>query len=209
LTRSLIDESPEAIDAIASADVVLGCTDDQIGRELLQNAVYYYMQALIDVGLGGDLDEDGEGNPYLRYHFGRVSTILPESGECLFCQDVISELWIRTEHELRANPDMSDDEIKTKYLEKSGENAPGVGPFTSATADYGLAGLFDLLRPFRVFPDELRRDQYFIDFVYMTLSSREYKNNGECPYCGKHTLIAKKESYRLNRPILGKPNVID
>jgi len=203
---ALVDQSPEAVDALASADIVLGCTDDQIGRELLQSAVYYYMQPLIDVGLGGDLDEDADGHPYLRYHFGRVSTIMPEYGECLFCQDVISDIWIRTELELRNNPDISDEELKAKYLQRSGESAPGVGPFTSATADYGIAGLFDLVRPYRVFPDDIRRDQIFIDFVYMTLSSREQKHNKECPYCGTRSLLAKKEKYRLNRPSLGKPN---
>ncbi|VAW75797.1 Sulfur carrier protein adenylyltransferase ThiF [hydrothermal vent metagenome] len=203
---ALIDKSPEAVDALASADIVFGCTDDQIGRELLLNAVYYYAQPLIDVGLGGDLDEDKDGNPYLRYHFGRVSTILPEYGECLFCQDVINETWIRTEFELRSNPNMSDEEIKAKYLQKSGENAPGVGPFTSATADYGVAGFYNLIRPYRVLPEELRNDQILIDFVYMSLSSREQKNNKECPYCGTHSLLVKKEKYRLNRPSLGKPN---
>lgn len=203
---ALVDESPEAVDAVASADIVIGCTDDQIGRELLLSAAYYYVQALIDVGLGGDLDEDDDGHPYLRYHFGRVSTILPEHGECLFCQDVIREIWIRTEHELRINPNMSDEEIKSKYLQKSGENAPGVGPFTSATADYGLAGLFDLLRPYRKLPDEMRSDQIYIDFVQMTLSSREKKNDEGCLYCGTHSLLAKKENYRLNRPLLGKPD---
>ena len=203
---ALIDEDPEAVDALASADIVLGCTDDQIGRELLLSAIYYYAQPLIDVGLGGDLDEDEDGHPYLRYHFGRVSTILPEYGECLFCQDVINETWIRTELELRINPNMDDEELKAKYLQKSGESAPGVGPFTSATADYGVAGLFDLLRPYRVFPEELRDDQILIDFVYMSLSSRERKHNNECPYCGTHSLLVKKEKYRLNRPSLGKPN---
>lgn len=205
--QSLIDEDPNALDALSSCDVIFGCTDDQLGREVFNTSLYVYAQVLIDIGLGGQIAEDKEGHPYLRYHHGRISTILPEHGECLICQGVIKDKWIRHQQALRNNPDMSAEEAKQRYLEGSGEQAPGVGPFTSATADNSVANLFNLLRPYREIAGHLRRDLYFIDFVRMEIWSKEFKNNSECPYCGAKDYLLLKEKYRLNRPMLGKPHV--
>jgi hypothetical protein len=205
--ESLIDQDPSALDALSSCDVVFGCTDDQIGREVLNTALYVYAQPYIDVGLGGQIAEDTDGHPYLRYHYGRVSTILPESGECLFCQDIIKDVWIRHQYALRQNPDLAAEEARERYLVGGGEQAPGVGPFTSAIADYGVATLFDLIKPFRKFPGELRDDYFTVDFVKMEFQSRGKKNDATCVYCGQKVYLVAQEKYRLNRPMLGKPNV--
>jgi len=205
--ESLIDEDATAVDALSSCDVIFGCTDDQIGRELLNTALYVYLHAYIDMGLGGLVVEDANRVPKLRYHFGRVSTILPEAGECLFCQDVIRDIWIRHQYALRENPRMSREEARERYLEGGGEQAPGVGPFTSAVADYSVATLFDLVMPFRKFPPSVRRDAFKIDFVKMELRSSQEKLDYECPYCGKHEYLLLHEKYRLNRPLLGRANV--
>jgi molybdopterin-synthase adenylyltransferase len=202
--ETLVDQDPSAIDALSSCDVIFGCTDDQIGREVLNTASYVYAQPYIDLGLGGRVDEDREGRPYLRYHHGRVSTILPEGGECLFCQGVIRDAIIRHEYALRANPRLTPDEARDRYLEGGGEQAPGVGPFTSAMADYGVATLFDLIRPFRHFPNELRWDAFSIDFVRMSFRSVQEKRDLDCPYCRKREFLLRREEYRLNRPMLGK-----
>lgn len=203
---ALVD-SPEGLDALATSDVVFGCTDDQIGREILNTTTYAYVQLYIDVGLGGQVAQNKLGQPYLRYHHGRVSTILPEAGECLFCQGVLTEQWIRRDYALRENPNLTEAEARERYLEGGGEQAPGVGPFTSAIADYGVASLYDLLSPFRKFPPELRWDAFSIDFVKMAFQSAAQKENAACPYCGSRELLNVPEKYRLNRPSLGKRNV--
>jgi hypothetical protein len=168
-----VDLDANALDALASCDIIIGCTDDYCGRAVLNTAVYAYAQLLIDVGLGGRVAEDRDGQPMLRYNFGRISTILPEAGQCLFCQDVLRDVWIRTQEARRENPDISDEELKERYLEDGAAAAPGVGPFTNATADFAVGTLFDLIKPFRKFPPELRRDMFFIDFVLMTFRSHE------------------------------------
>jgi molybdopterin-synthase adenylyltransferase len=201
-----VDLNPEAVDALASCDVLFGCTDDQIGREILNTCVYIYGQAYIDVGLGGQIAQDKQGRPYLRYHFGRVSTILPEGGECLFCQGVLKDVWIRHQYAIRQDPQMTASNARERYLEHGGEQAPGVGPFTSAVADYGVGTLFDLLRPFRKFRPELRADFFKIDFVQMELTSSQQKSDADCIYCGQRMYLLRAESYRLNRPALGKRN---
>lgn len=206
---SIVDvvDSTVAIDALSSCDAVIGCTDDQIGREIMNAALYVYAQPLIDVGLGGHVDSDSCCNAVLRNHFGRVSTILPEFGQCLCCQGVIREPWIRHQEALRNNPDLTEEEARERYLEGGGEEAPGVGPFTSAVADYGVATLFDLLRGFRKWPPTLRKDIFYLDFVLMELRSPEALQSSDCSYCGVRHYLLQPERYRLDRPALGQPDV--
>lgn len=201
--QSLVDQDPVAVDAISTCDLVFGCTDDQIGRELLSAASYAYAMPYIDMGLGGQISTDSAGEAILRYHYGRVSTILPEQGECLFCQGVINDQSIRREYALRDNPDLTEAEAVERYLEGGAEQAPGIGPFTSATADYAVASLFDLIRPFRRFPAELRRDSFKVDFVKMEIRSAAPRGNASCPYCGTRDYLLMSSKYRLNRPSLG------
>jgi len=42
-----VDTDPAAVDALASCDVLIGCTDDFAGRELMNVSLYAYAQALI------------------------------------------------------------------------------------------------------------------------------------------------------------------
>ncbi|WP_211251965.1 HesA/MoeB/ThiF family protein [Arenimonas malthae] len=204
--QSLIDVSPDAVDALSTCDVVFGCTDDQLGRQLLNSALYAFAFPLIDLGLGGHVTEKDE-DAVLRSHFGRISVIFPEFGECLFCQGVLREVWIRHQEALRENPALTEEQARERYLEGGGEGAPGVGPFTSATADFGVATLFDLLKPFRRFPAAVRKDQFFIDFVNMEINSRGQKGDFDCPYCGAHEFTNLNSSHRLGRPSLGRRTV--
>lgn len=204
-----IDASPAAIDAIASADVVVGCTDDVAGRDLLNQAVYYYAQALIDVGLTGAIGQQPDGTPYLRDHRGRISTVLPEAGACLRCQRVVTEEKLKLERALKARPHLADLDSETLrkeyYLTGGRESAPGIGPFTSATADHGVAALMDLVQPFRRLGDDLRRDNIWVDFVHLCIYSNMPTQTGDCFCCGPNGLRPQDEgSHRLGMPKLGR-----
>ena len=52
-----INQSEEALDALSSADIIFGCTDDFAGRDVLNQALYYYSQIYIDVGLSGNVEK--------------------------------------------------------------------------------------------------------------------------------------------------------
>ena len=201
------DKSPAAVDALVSCDLIFGCTDDQIGRELLTVMTYVYSIPIIDMGLGGKIIDDKDGTPTLGYHFGRISTIFPEHGECLFCQGVIKDEWIQAQYALRENPDMSEEEKKERYLVGGGEEAPGVIPFTSGTADLAVATFYDLIKPYRKYPGEIRKDIVHIDFVRMEIASPGATGDKYCPYCKQGRFTLKKENHRLNRPFLGKRDV--
>lgn len=203
--ETVIDTNSGAVDALASCDVIFGCTDDHLGRQALNAAVYHYGLALIDMGLGGLVREVG-GVPQLSYHFGRITTVLPEWGECLYCRKVIDAKAAARQEMLRKNPEITDDELRERYLDGGQEGAPGVGPFTAATADFAVATLYDLLTGFRRPAESLRRQHFEVDFVRMEIRTREAPPDAGCPYCGTREIRVGKSLYRLGRPNLGKVN---
>ncbi|MDF2449514.1 MAG: thiamine biosynthesis protein ThiF [Bacteroidota bacterium] len=206
---SYLGDSGDAIDAISSADIVFGCTDDASGRDLVNQALYYYALVLIDVGLAGSVNTHTDGHPYLRDQRGRISCIFPESGACLRCQRVITEEMLRYEQAIKANPQLAELDSETLekefYIRGGGVRSPGVGPFTSSTADLGIATLMNLIRPYRDVPTDLREDNIWIDFIHLALYSNLPFEDSECIHCGNRYLLLKPEKkYRLDTPTLGE-----
>lgn len=203
-----LNESPEAIDALSSADVIFGCTDDVAGRDIMNQAMYYYAQVYIDCGLTGSVDTHSDGQPYLRDHRGRVSCILPEAGACLRCQRVVTEDKLKYEQAIKERPELAKlDPLTLKrehYLVGGGVQAPGVGPFTSGTADNAVATLMNLIRPYRNISEELRQDNIWIDFVHMTIHSNDPLDDPTCIHCRTGFLLLRAEGrFRLETPRLG------
>lgn len=201
--KGMIDEDLDAIEALSSADVIFGCTDDFLGREVLNSALYFYLQPLIDVGLGGRVGEDHNGDIRLLNQKGRISCVLPEAGKCLYCQRELRNDWIEAQRVKRSNPDITKEELKERYLEGGAEEAPGVAPFTGCLANFGVTTLFELLVPHRKLPSELRADNIWIDFTNMEIKSDMPIDDKNCPYCGERLFLAasEKNGY-LNRPAL-------
>jgi molybdopterin-synthase adenylyltransferase len=202
-------DRPDAVDALATADIIFGCTDDVAGRDIMNQAAYYYCLAYIDVGLTGRIDEDADNMPYLRDHRGRISTIMPEHGACLRCQGVVTEGKLACERALRERPELAALDAETLrreyYLSGGQESAPGVGPFTGTVADLGVATLMDLIRPYRRLPSDLRQDNVWIDFVHMGLYSNMPTVDPNCFCCGQDGLLNRPEgAYRLGMPALGR-----
>jgi len=202
-----VDEDEEALDALATCDVIMGCTDDQIGREILNAVCFAFGVPLIDMGLGGWIDQDASGAVRLRGHYGRVSTVFPEDGQCLNCQGVVTPEGVRRDYAVRENPDITEAELRERYLAGGAEAAPGVGPFTGAVADFAVATLYDPLTGFRKWPPGLRWDMLQIDFVLMEMRSHTTISNADCPFCGTGELLLRRSKYRLGRPRLGVANV--
>jgi molybdopterin-synthase adenylyltransferase len=202
-----VDEDADAIDALATCDLMFGCTDDQIGREVLNAACFVYGIPLIDMGLGGWVDKDGSGAIRLRGHYGRISTVCPEAGDCLECQGIVTREGVRRQFALRNDPDLTEDQLRERYLVGGGEQAPGVGPFTSAVGDYAVATLYDMLTGFRRLPETLRADILLIDFVLMEMRSPQSTADPTCPLCGTRQMLLRTAKYRLNRPFLGETRV--
>ena len=204
-----LHESPEALDALSSADVVFGCTDDTTGRDILNQAVYYYALPLFDLGLTGKIDVDEDGDPFLADHRGRISLILPEHGTCLRCQGVITDAKLKYEEAIRKRPELADLDAETLekeyYLTGGGEQAPGVGPFTSMTADLAVAAFMNLIRPYWKIPSDLRTDNIWIDFVHLAIHSNSRPNDPDCYCCETGAItLADEKGNRLGMPSLGR-----
>lgn len=204
-----MDRSPAAIDAIATADLVFGCTDDVAGRDLLTQAAYYYCLPYLDIGLTGAIRADEDGAPYLYDHRGRVSVMLPEAGSCLRCQGVVTENKLAYERALKDRPELAELDPETLrreyYLTGGNESAPGVGAFTNSVADLAMATFMDLIRPYRRLPTDFRADNLWYDFVHLTLYSNMPAIDPDCFCCGANGLLcAPERGYRLGMPALGR-----
>jgi molybdopterin/thiamine biosynthesis adenylyltransferase len=207
--NQFLTDSPEAIDAISTCDVVCGCTDDVSGRDILNQCLYYYCQVFIDSGIAGSIGVTLDGSPKLNTQKGRVSCILPEFGSCLRCQNVVNEQKLHKEEFFKTNPHLRKlDPLvleKDYYIQGAGVQSPGIGPFTSATADNAVATLMNLITPFRDFSEEIRQDNIWIDFIHMNIHSNTPVDNPRCPYCRTRSILLKKETtYRLDTPGYGK-----
>jgi molybdopterin/thiamine biosynthesis adenylyltransferase len=208
-----LHESAEAIDAIATADLIFGCTDDAQGRDVLNQALYYYGLVFLDTGIAANI-ETNTSEPYIRSYKARVSCILPEYGACLRCQRVISDEMIRYEEETKRRPELLNLDPETLereyYLRGGGVQAPGIGPFTGAAADFVVATFMNLIKPYRKLPEDLRDDNIWIDFVHVGIHSVLPDENPDCPFCAERLVLFKKENqYRLDTPSYGKINYAD
>lgn len=197
-----------AVDAISGCDFVFGCTDDVKGRDILNLASHYYAVPLIDTGLTGRVDVV-DGQPELFDHRARISLIMPERSACLRCQRVVTDDKLKFEDAIRRRPELKDlprERLRREYyLIGGGEEAPGVGPFTSAAADFAVATLMDVLQPYRHLDTDLRRDNVWVDFVHLVIHSNDPLDSGNCFCCGPNGIEpGALETYRLGLPILGK-----
>lgn len=203
-----LGQSPSAIDAISGCDFVFGCTDDVQGRDILNLASHYYGVPLIDTGLTGRV-LTLDGHPQLTDHRARISCIVPEKSACLRCQRVVTDEKLKYEDAIRQRPELKDlprDRLQKEfYLIGGGEEAPGVGPFTSAAADVAVATLMDLLQPYRRVDSDIRRDNVWIDYVHLVIHSNEPADSADCFCCGPNGIEPGFfETYRLGLPLLGK-----
>lgn len=207
-----LDKDSSALDALSSADIVFGCTDDISGRDLMNQGIYYYNQVLIDSGMSGSIGNNLDGKPYLSTQKGRVSCILPEHGCCLRCQNVINEQKLYNEQRFKENPELRDLDAETlereHYIVGGGVQSPGIGAFTSATANNAVATLMNLISPFRKLSSELRQDNVWNDFIHLEIHSNEPIDNQGCIYCRTHHVLNSSEGkFRLGIPQLGEiPN---
>lgn len=206
--NKFVEESPEAIDAISGCDFIFGCTDDVLGREIINLASYYYAVPLVDTGLTGRILATKESAELLD-HRARISLIIPERSACLRCQRVVTDEKLKYADAVKRRPELkgfSRDRLREEfYLIGGGEDAPGVGPFTSAAADFAVASFMNALQPYRRLDTDLRADNVWVDFVHLLIHSNEPMDSETCFCCGPHGIKAGAlETYRLHLPILGK-----
>lgn len=132
-TRVAILQAPLADAATArmlrSCDLVFGCTDDHLGRLVLNRLAYFYFIPVIDTGLS--VLPQRLGRP--AHISGRVTVLCPGAA-CLLCRGVISPRRAREQGLRYKRPDEYAEQAKEGYITGSDIPTPVVGTFTTETA---------------------------------------------------------------------------
>ena len=114
---------------LRSCDYVFGCTDDHLGRLILNRFAYFYYVPVIDTGLSVVPREDGR----IAHISGRV-TVLRPGVACLLCRGVVNPHRAREQGLRHKRPDEYTRQVKEGYITGSDRPTPVVGTFTTETA---------------------------------------------------------------------------
>jgi len=149
LVRSVIGlakqaDDPEAIEALLSCDLIFGCTDDHLGRNLLNRISRFYLIPVIDLGV---LIEPKEHGGYDSCD-GRVTVVFPGS-PCQHCRQLISRNRMLEESMARTNPAQLEAYRRAGYVVGGLEPNPIVVTFTTETATMAVTELLHRLTGFR------------------------------------------------------------
>lgn len=132
-------------DSLKSCDIIFGCTDDHDGRMFLNRLAYFYLIPVIDVGLAITPAKHGGAVQDLS---GRTTVIVPEA-PCLLCHGVVDPEMAREEDLRRKHPEEYERQKREAYVRGSGNPAPAVVTFTTATACMAIDELIQSLVGFR------------------------------------------------------------
>ncbi|MCC8973833.1 ThiF family adenylyltransferase [Bradyrhizobium brasilense] len=117
-----------ALKRFRDCDIILGCTDDELGRSLLNSFAIYYYVPIFDMGVKID-SEHG----VIRSIQGRVTTLM-NGAACLHCRGRISAERIAAQAKWEADPEGAQALEDEGYLPELGDPAPAVVAFTTAIA---------------------------------------------------------------------------
>lgn len=117
-----------ALKRFRDCDIVLGCTDDELGRSLLNSFAIYYYVPVFDMGIKIDSDAG-----VIRSIQGRVTTLM-NGAACLHCRGRISAERIAAQAKWEADPEGAKVLEEEGYLPELGDPAPAVVAFTTAIA---------------------------------------------------------------------------
>ncbi|HMG47887.1 MAG TPA: ThiF family adenylyltransferase [Allosphingosinicella sp.] len=132
-------------DAVKSCDVIFGCTDDHLGRSMLNRLAYFFGIPVIDMGVLIQSDDSGTG--YEAFD-GRVTVVQP-GHTCQLCRSLIDPDRARAESLLRNDPAEYLRQRQAGYVPDELEPAPVVVTFTTEVAAMAVNEMFQRLTGFR------------------------------------------------------------
>lgn len=193
-------DEPRAIAALATADVIFGCTDDHYSRQLLNRAVYFWSLPLFDVGLDASVT-GGEKERRLSNLDVRVSIVFPEKGKCLQCQKVINADQAAADEVRRRSPHDYAQLVKEAYIRGGGQPDPAVVPYTTLGACLAVDEFVDSLVRYKRRPHI--PDNKWIQVTVDAMRSLGRARREDCPFCGTRKFLnASERDGPLGRPSL-------
>jgi molybdopterin/thiamine biosynthesis adenylyltransferase len=137
-------DDERARDALRACDILFGCTDDHLGRNILNRLAHFYLVPVIDLGL---LIEPNDRGSYDVFD-GRVTVVQP-GYPCQICRGLIDPATMLTEGLRRKDPVLYEHRRRAGYIVGSPDPSPVVVTFTTEVATMAVNELFQRLNGFR------------------------------------------------------------
>lgn len=179
-------DAPECRDALCACDIIFGCTDDHLGRNLLNRLAHFYLIPVIDLGVLIDPKPEGGYDTF----DGRVTVVQP-GYPCQTCRQLISSQRMLEESMQRNDAQLYDDYRRAGYIQGGTDPSPIVVTFTTEIAAVAVNELLHRLTGFRG-PDghcaeRVRRFDWIKDADIIPGGRR----NPDCPLCGARKFNAR------------------
>lgn len=169
---------PAGREALKACDVLFGCTDDHVGRLLLNRFAYFYSTPVIDMGLAIQV---GDGDPPRVQAFDGRVTVLQPGTTCLLCRGVIDLQRAFAESLKRSDPAEFERQKTEAYVLGEGDPSPAVVPFTTSVAAMAVEELIHRLQGFRGLDGSA--DQRLRQFHRGMDRKPGHQPSEECPIC--------------------------
>jgi molybdopterin/thiamine biosynthesis adenylyltransferase len=138
----LLQNSQEAVNALASCDLIFGCVDSAEGRHYLNLIGHYYLVPIIDIGV--KLSADGLGG--IESINGNIHYVYPGSESLLERKVYSSEKLVEDELK-RTSPD--EYQKRKVYFDNIEVVSPAVISINTLHSSLAVCEMLDRLHPFR------------------------------------------------------------
>ncbi|GLQ50055.1 ThiF family adenylyltransferase [Dyella flava] len=169
----------KSLEALRSCDVVFGCTDDDLGREILNRLAHFYFIPVIDMGL---LIEPMEDGGYSTFD-GRVTVVQP-GYPCQTCRGLISDQQIYIDS-LRRDPELLEARRRAGYVPLDNNPSPAVVTFTTEVATMAVNELFHRLNGYRGVDENCSERVRKFNYLKNADILAGGKSREECKLCGR------------------------
>lgn len=132
-------------DALCACDIIFGCTDDHLGRNLLNHLAFVYYIPIVDMGVLIEPKEDGTG---YNVFDGRITVVQP-GYPCQICRGLINSDEMLSEGLRRSDPELYQQRRRAGYVVGAPDPSPVVVTFTTEVAAMAINELFQRLNQFR------------------------------------------------------------
>lgn len=145
LRYALPVDDPACREVLVSCDLIFGCTDDHLGRNLLNKLAHFYYIPTIDMGLSIEPAPSGIG--YSAFD-GRVTVVQP-GYPCQICRKLIEPAIMLAESQRRTDPATYRERVRAGYIVGLADPNPVVVTFTTELASMAVNELFQRLNGYR------------------------------------------------------------
>lgn len=182
--------SMEVAATLRNCDLIIACTDDQLGRMILNQLSLYYYIPVIDTGFDTD-SRDGE----ILSVTGRVTHLRPGSA-CMSCRGRLDSEAILAETLQARNPEEYERRLNEGYIPELGIPNPAVISFTTAVASQAINELLHMITGFM--GQDRQSTEVLLRFNFTDIGTSNRKPQSGC-FCSD----PKKWGFGDQDPFLG------